>query len=99
MVKEFDRRRNLVHNALNEIPRVSALKPQGAFYIFPNTEALGKGSEELTQYLIDEAGIAVVPGTVLGEFAHDYLRISYCNSYENLEMAMDKMKDALKKIS
>jgi aspartate/methionine/tyrosine aminotransferase len=53
---------------------------------------------ELTQYLIEKAKIAVVPGTVFGEFGNDFIRISYANSYQNLEMAMEKMKVALKHI-
>ncbi len=99
MVKEFDRRRKLVFTALQEMPGIEVVEPRGAFYIFPNIKALGKSAEELSSYLLDEAKIAVVPGTVLGEFGTDYIRISYANSYENLEKAMERMRTALMKLT
>jgi aspartate/methionine/tyrosine aminotransferase len=99
MAREFGRRRKLVYAALQEMPGIEVVEPKGAFYIFPNIKALGKSAEELSWYLLDEAKIAVVPGTVLGEFGTDYIRISYANSYENLEKAMERMRAALKKIN
>jgi aminotransferase len=75
------------------------VKPRGVSPLFPNTRALGTAAEELSWYLLDEAKIAVVPGTVLGDFGADYVRISYANSYENLETAMDRMRAALQKIT
>jgi aminotransferase len=99
MVKEFDRRRKLVYTALKDMPGIGAVEPKGAFYIFPNIKSLGKSAEDLGWYLLDEAKIAVVPGTVLGDFGTGYIRISYANSYENLEIAMDRMRDALQKIT
>jgi aminotransferase len=95
MVKEFDRRRNLVFEALKEMPGIQAVKPKGAFYIFPNIKALGKTPEELAEYLSDQAQVAVVPGTTLGEYGGDFIRISYANSYDNLRIAMEKIKMAL----
>ena len=98
MIEEFNRRRNLVYNALIDMPGIDVVKPLGAFYIFPNIKETGKTPMELTQYLIEEAKIAVVPGTVFGEFGNEFIRISYANSYKNLEIAMEKMKAALEKI-
>jgi aspartate/methionine/tyrosine aminotransferase len=99
MAKEFDRRRKLVYEALQEMSGIEVVEPKGAFYIFPNIKALGKPAEELSWYLLDEAKIAVVPGTVLGDYGADYIRISYANSYENLEKAMTRMEAALKKLT
>ena len=98
MVREFDRRRNLVYEALKEMPGIHVIKPKGAFYIFPNIKNFGKTSEEMAQYLLEEAQIAVVPGTTLGECSSDFIRISYANSYENLKMAMEKMRAASEKL-
>jgi len=98
MVREFDRRRDLVYGALKEIPGINVLKPKGAFYIFPNIKALGKTPEELSDDLLERAKVAVVPGTTLGEYGKDYIRISYANSYDNLKIAMERMKKALEKI-
>jgi aspartate/methionine/tyrosine aminotransferase len=99
MVQEFERRRNLVYEALTEMPGIRVLKPKGAFYIFPNISAIGKTPEALCDYLLDEAKIALVPGTTLGEYGKEFIRISYANSYENLKMAMDQMGKALRKLS
>jgi aminotransferase len=98
MVKEFDRRRNLVYDALKGISGVEVVKPKGAFYFLPNIRALGKTPEALTEYLLDRARIAVVPGTTLGEYGKDFIRISYANSYENLEIALERMKKAVEEI-
>jgi aspartate/methionine/tyrosine aminotransferase len=98
MIEEFNRRRNLVYHALMDMPGINVVKPLGAFYIFPNIKETGKAPMELTQYLIEKAKIAVVPGTVFGEFGNEFIRISYANSYENLEIAMEKMKAALREI-
>ena len=98
MIAEFDRRRLLVYNALRTMPGIRVSKPQGAFYIFPNITRTGKTAEELTQYLLDEAKIALVPGTVFGKYGAGYLRISYANSYDNLATAMHDMRRALEKL-
>ena len=98
MVQGFDRRRGLVYEALKEMPGIKVVKPKGAFYIFPNVKALGKTPDELTDYLLEKARIAVVPGTTLGEYGKDYIRISYANSYENLKTAMERMKKAVEEI-
>jgi len=98
MIEEFSRRRNLVYNALMDMPGIDVVKPLGAFYIFPNIRKTGKTPMELTQYLIEKAKIAVVPGTVFGEFGNEFIRISYANSHENLEMAMERMQKALREI-
>lgn len=98
MIAEFDRRRKLVYNALKEMPGIHVVRPKGAFYIFPNIQETGKTSEQMTQYLLEEAGIAVVPGSVFGKYGSGYIRISYANSYKNLEIAMENMNAALKNI-
>ena len=96
MVGEFDRRRSLVYRSLREIPGMEVVKPTGAFYIFPNIKAFGKSPEELAEYLLDQARVAVIPGTALGTYGDDFIRISYANSYENLEIAMERIAKALK---
>jgi len=92
MGREFNRRRVMMVERLRKMPGLSVFKPKGAFYIFINVEKLGISSQELSTYLLDEASIAVVP------WEDKYIRISYANSYENLEKAMDNMEAALKKL-
>lgn len=98
MVAEFDRRRKMVCERLSAMRGIELVVPEGAFYVLPHIGGLGKTPEELARYLLDEARVAVVPGTVLGEHGDGFIRISYANSYENLERAMENMKRALMKL-
>jgi aspartate aminotransferase len=105
MVSEFARRRNVVVERLNAISGVKCLKPQGAFYVFPNIAALiserGNGKKlrspcDIADYLLGEAKVAVVPGEDFGSNAH--IRISYATSLENIEEGCRRMRDAFTKI-
>ena len=95
MVEEYQRRRDLVVNGLNQIPGVSCLLPQGSFYAFPNIQGTGKSSNELAN-LILEGGVAVLPGSAFGRYGEGYLRIVYANSYENLENALERMEKVIR---
>jgi aspartate/methionine/tyrosine aminotransferase len=95
VVAEFQRRRDLIVAGLNAIPGIRCPMPQGAFYAFPNVQAFGRSSEELADYLLQEAGVAVLPGTAFGRNGEGYLRLSYANSVENIQRALDRMTDAL----
>lgn len=95
MVAEFDRRRTMVVDALNRMPRIRAQKPEGAFYVFANIGAYMKSGDWMTEYLLDKAGIAVVPGSALGNYGKQFIRVSYANSYNNLRIAMERMKAAV----
>ena len=98
MVAEFDRRRKLVCERLAAMKGVELVVPQGAFYTFPYLSGLNNSPEELAWYLLDEAKVAIVPGTVFGDYGDRFIRISYANSYANLEEAMDNMARALGKL-
>ena len=98
MVAEFSFRRDLVISGLNAIPGISALNPGGAFYAFMDVSKLEKTAEDLAEYFLEEASVALVPGSVFGAFADDYLRLSYANSYENLKQALDNIDRAVKKL-
>ncbi|HIC89007.1 MAG TPA: pyridoxal phosphate-dependent aminotransferase [Anaerolineae bacterium] len=94
---EFRRRRDVMVNGLNAIPGVRCQVPRGAFYVFPNVKAFGKSSEELANYLLEEAGVALLPGTAFGRYGEGYLRLSYANSVENIEKALERIAEALAK--
>ena len=66
VVSEFRRRRDLLVQGLNAIPGFRCQVPQGAFYAFPNVSALGRTADELADYFLEEAGVAVLPGTAFG---------------------------------
>ena len=99
MVKEFKKRRDFVVKTLNKISGVTCTMPDGAFYAFPNITSFGKSSREIADYLLQEAGVALLPGTAFGEYGEGYLRISYATSMENLKEGLGRMKIALKKLS
>lgn len=98
MVKEFKRRRDFVISELNSMKGVTCTIPDGAFYAFPNVKSFGKTSKELANYLLEEAGVALLDGTSFGKYGEGYLRISYATSMEQLERGLQKMKKALAKL-
>ncbi len=97
MIEEFKRRRNVIVDGLNSIPGISCLKPQGAFYVFPNITGTGRQSRELSEFLLHEAGVACLSGTAFGKHGEGYLRFSYANSIPNIEQALKQIEQALKK--
>jgi aspartate aminotransferase len=98
MRAEFQHRRDVIVRRLRDIPGVECLMPQGAFYVFPNVQSFKKPSAELADYLLDEAGVAVLSGTDFGKYGEGYLRLSYTNSLENIHKGLDRMKDALARL-
>ena len=97
MVAEFRKRREVMVSGLNSIDGITCKKPKGAFYVFPNIKGTGMNSEELSDYLLNEAGVAVLPGTSFGKYGEGYLRLSFANSIENIKMALDKIAEAIMK--
>jgi len=95
MVSEYQRRRDVIVDRLNGIPGFSCQKPQGAFYVFPNIRGTGMGSDELANLILEKADVALLPGTSFGEFGEGYLRISYANSLENIEKALERIRAVL----
>ncbi len=96
MLSKFRDRRDFIIKGLNKIPGFKASKPSGAFYAFPNIEKTKMRSVALANYLLDKAGVALLPGTGFGKYGEGYLRISYANSKENLQKALDRIKKAMK---
>jgi aspartate aminotransferase len=103
MHQEFERRRNFVFAKLHEIKDISCIKPQGAFYAFPNISAyIGRSydgnqirnSGDLAYFLINEAKVVLMPGSAFG--SDDHLRISYATSMEQLEKGLSRIESALK---
>jgi aspartate/methionine/tyrosine aminotransferase len=91
----YRRRRDVLVAGLNAIEGVRCALPQGAFYAFPNIQGTGVPSAELAGLLLDQAGVAVLPGTAFGKFGEGYLRLSYANSVETLEKAVEGMASVI----
>ncbi|NTV66016.1 MAG: aminotransferase class I/II-fold pyridoxal phosphate-dependent enzyme, partial [Oscillochloris sp.] len=104
MATQFHRRRDIILELFAEIPEITCNVPDGAFYVFPNVTGLlnrplrgGKictSSDELTNYLLDEAHIAAVSGESFG--APGYIRFSYATSEEQIIEGMRRFAAALK---
>jgi aspartate/methionine/tyrosine aminotransferase len=92
VVAEYQHRRDVIVDGLNTIPGVTCQCPQGAFYVFPNFKSFGLESTELAEFLLDNAGVAVLPGSSFGEYGEGYLRLVYSNSIENIELAIDRIQ-------
>ena len=99
MIKAFKQRHDFVVDALNAINGVRCLPSDGTFYAFPDFSAVierldGVSNDlELSEYLIENAGVAVVPGSAFG--APGYIRLSYATSMDNLEQALSRIADAV----
>ena len=91
MVREFQNRRDIFVDGLNSIPGIRCLKPHGAFYLFPNISELGLSSKQLADRLLTEAGVALLPGTAFGKEGEGYLRLSFANSLENIQTALERI--------
>jgi aspartate/methionine/tyrosine aminotransferase len=96
---EFQRRRDIIVEGLNALPGFRCHMPRGAFYVFPNVEALGRPVRELARYLLDKAGVALLPGTDFGANGAGHLRLSYASSVENIKEALHRMRDALEALN
>jgi aspartate aminotransferase len=107
MRQEFDRRRRIMVDRLRAIPGVACTEPKGAFYAFPDVTAFigrrtaaGKAIADdaaLSDYLLDEARVAVVPGSAF--FAPGFIRLSYATSQANIDQALLRITAALAKLA
>jgi len=93
MVAAFRARRDLIVAGLNAIPGIRCVMPEGAFYAFPNVADLGIDQDTLAGRLLNEAGVAALPGTAFGAYGAGYLRFSYANSIANIQRALDRIGD------
>lgn len=100
MREEFRKRKDYIVEELNSIEGIKCIKPEGAFYVFPNISSYIKGDIkndiDFASYLLEEAKVAVVPGSAFG--AEGYIRMSYATSMENIKEGINRIKEALKKL-
>lgn len=94
MVEEYQARRDLITELLNRVPGFRCIKPEGAFYAFPDIRGTGMGSMELCEFLLERAKVGCVPGNVFGARGEGHVRISYASSREVLQEAGERMRQA-----
>jgi aspartate aminotransferase len=97
MCRAFKSRRDVFVAGLNKIKGFSCRVPKGAFYVFPNITGTGWRSKKLADALLEEAGVACLPGTSFGEFGEGYIRFSVANSIENINKALERVDGWVKK--
>ena len=95
MMAEFKKRRDVIVDGLNSLDGISCKKPPATFYAFPNVKGIDMNCRELSDFLLNKAGVATLPGTSFGEYGDGYLRFSFANSIENLKKAVSRIKEAL----
>ncbi len=106
MRRAFEERRDTIVGRLNAIPGITCMKPDGAFYVFPNTSALYgsrykdrkvQNSLDLCNFLLEEMKVSCVPGSGFGMDGH--VRMSYATSMENIRKALDRVEEGVGKLS
>ena len=98
MMEEFRKRRDVFHAGLNAIDGITCRLPGGAFYLFPNITGLGRDTQEVADFLLEEGGVASLSGTGFGQYGEGYLRFSYANSLENIEEAIRRIEGCVAKL-
>ena len=98
MVEEFRVRRDLIVDGLNSIPGVTCLRPEGAFYAFPDISGTGLSGAELVDRLLHEGGVSALAGTAFGHVGTNHLRFSYANSRVNIAEAVKRTRAVVEPI-
>lgn len=94
MRSEYDRRRRLIVDGLNQLG-LTTFEPRGAFYAFPNITVSGMDEDTFSHRLLEEEHVAVVPGTAFGAGGEGFVRCSYATAYEKIEEALHRMEHFL----
>jgi len=92
MMRVLKERRDLMIQGLNQIPGISCRTPRGAFYAFPNVRQVGMTSVDLSNCLLEEGGVATLPGTAFGPEGEGYLRLCFSTSEENIREALRRIR-------
>ena len=92
MVGEFEKRRQQFVRELNGIPGFRCAPPQGAFYAWVNIADTGIAAEELCRIMLEEAGVAAIPGAAFGNSGRDFVRFSFASSIATLHEAVERIR-------
>ncbi len=93
MRQEYEKRRDVIYQGLNEIPGLHCIRPKGAFYLFVNIQGTGLTAKEFANRLLEEGHVALVPGDSFGgKEGERFVRISYATSMENIQEGLRRIK-------
>ena len=98
MYDEYEQRRNIVVDGINSIHGLSCITPGGAFYVFINIKKTGMTSESFCDYILEDAGVAILPGTSFGEFGEGFVRICYSVNQHKIINALERIKKSIRKL-
>jgi aspartate/methionine/tyrosine aminotransferase len=93
LIEEFRERTYYAYERLNRLKGVHVMEPKGTFYLFPNIKGTGLSSGQLAQKLLQEAHVAVVPGSAFGPGGEGYLRLAVTLGVERMKEAFDRMEE------
>lgn len=92
MRKQYEHRRDILVEGLNQVSGFSCIKPGGAFYVFPNVKSFGVSSQELAVKILDQVQVLATPGSAFGDSGEGYLRFSYASSEEMIREGIERLK-------
>lgn len=92
MRRQYERRRDILVEGLNQVQGFSCIKPGGAFYVFPNVKSFGISSQDLAVKILDQVQVLTTPGSAFGDSGEGYLRFSYASSEETIREGLTRLK-------
>ena len=99
MYVEYEKRRDLIVNGINSIPELTCVTPGGAFYVFVNIKKTGMTSETFCEYILEDSGVAMLPGTSFGQFGEGFIRICYAVEQNEIKDAFERIKKSISKLN
>jgi aspartate/methionine/tyrosine aminotransferase len=99
MYVEYEKRRDLIVNGINSIPELTCVAPGGAFYVFVNIKKTGMTSETFCEYVLEDSGVAMLPGTSFGQFGEGFIRICYAVGQNEIKDALERIKKSICKLN
>lgn len=93
MCRQYERRRNILVEGLNQVQGFSCIMPGGAFYAFPNVKSFGIPSQELAVKILDQVQVLATPGSAFGQGGEGFLRFSYASSEEAIREGIQRLKN------
>ena len=98
MHNEYRKRRDLIVRELNSIENINCVMPGGAFYVFINIKKTNMTSEQFCDYILEDANVAILPGTSFGRFGEGYVRMCYAVKQELIVDAVERIRNSVKKL-
>lgn len=95
MMAEYRNRREVMVRGFNELPGVSCIMPDGAFYAFPNISKTGLTSNQFAELMLEKAGVALLPGIDFGAHGEGFVRVTFATSLDNIREGLRRMKEVL----